>query len=400
MITLILKILDSKNWIFLLMNKFLLFVVLFLNTSVITFASPNILARTGILIDYHSDEVLFEMEPDAQIYPASMTKIMTAIVAFDLIKKNKLSLDEQFTVSENAWRLSQAGYSSMFIMINDQVSVENLLKGIIIASGNDACVALAEGIAGSEENFAQMMNEKAGEIGMTSTNFTNASGINDPDNVSTVKDIALMSKHLIKNYPIFYEMFKEKTFTWDRTGGEPIKQGNRNPLLYKNVGVDGIKTGYLAVEKYSLASSMKKNSRRLIAVASGFENKNFRSSQSLKLLNWGYRNTNTFEISKNNTTTFEIDTWLGVKSKINATTKEDYYVTINKKDIRHLTVSIKYFGPIKAPIKKGDKIAELFVLKKDETLKKLPLFASEDLKKLNFFKSLITSINYLIWGDV
>ena len=148
MITLILKILDSKNWIFLLMNKFLLFVVLFLNTSVITFASPNILARTGILIDYHSDEVLFEMEPDAQIYPASMTKIMTAIVAFDLIKKNKLSLDEQFTVSENAWRLSQAGYSSMFIMINDQVSVENLLKGIIIASGNDACVALAEGIAG------------------------------------------------------------------------------------------------------------------------------------------------------------------------------------------------------------------------------------------------------------
>ena len=164
MITLILKILDSKNWIFLLMNKFLLFVVLFLNTSVITFASPNILARTGILIDYHSDEVLFEMEPDAQIYPASMTKIMTAIVAFDLIKKNKLSLDEQFTVSENAWRLSQAGYSSMFIMINDQVSVENLLKGIIIASGNDACVALAEGIAGSEENFAQMMNEKAGEI--------------------------------------------------------------------------------------------------------------------------------------------------------------------------------------------------------------------------------------------
>ena len=164
-----------------------------------------------------------------------MTKIMTSIVAFDLLKENKISLDDKFTVSENAWRLSQSGYSSMFIMVNDEVSVENLLKGIIIASGNDACVALAEGIAGSEENFAEMMNEKAIEIGMTNTNFTNSSGINDPDNVSTVKDIAMMSKYLIENYPIFYEIFKEKTFTWDRTGGDPIKQGNRNPLFTKTL---------------------------------------------------------------------------------------------------------------------------------------------------------------------
>jgi serine-type D-Ala-D-Ala carboxypeptidase (penicillin-binding protein 5/6) len=382
------------------MTRLLLITILLINSSLVVFANPNILARTAILVDYHSDEVLYEMDPDVQIYPASMTKIMTSIVAFDLLKKNKLSLDDKFTISENAWRLSQAGYSSMFIMINDQVSVEDLLKGIIIASGNDACVALAEGIAGSEENFAQMMNEKAGEIGMTSSNFTNASGINDPDNVSTVKDIALMSKYLIKNYPIFYEIFKEKTFTWDRTGGEPIKQGNRNPLLYKNVGVDGVKTGYLAVEKYSLASSMIKNERRLIAVASGFETKNFRSSESLKLLNWGFRNSNTFEISKENETIFEVDTWLGKKNKINAITKEDYYVTINKKDIRHLTITLSYQGPIKAPVKKGDKIAELIIKKKNEKIKTLPLYASDDLKKVNFFKSLLTSLNYLIWGDV
>ena len=180
------------------MNKILLSLIIFYLLNSNLFANPNLSARTGILVDYHSDEILFEMDPDAQIYPASMTKIMTAIVAFDLIKKNKLSLDDKFVVSENAWRLSQAGYSSMFIMINDQVSVEDLLKGIIIASGNDACVALAEGIAGSEENFADMMNEKAGEIGMTSSNFTNSSGINDPDNISTVRDIALMSKYLYK----------------------------------------------------------------------------------------------------------------------------------------------------------------------------------------------------------
>ena len=280
------------------MNKVFLVLIYFFYISNSVYANPNINARTGILIDYHSDKVLYESDADAQIYPASMTKIMTSIIAFDLLKKNKLSLDDMFVVSENAWRLSQSGYSSMFIMVNDQVSVEDLLKGIIIASGNDACVALAEGIAGSESNFAEMMNEKADEIGMTSSNFTNSSGINDPDNISTVRDIALMSKYLITNYPIFYELFAVKSFTWDRTGGDPIKQGNRNPLLYKNVGVDGVKTGYLAVEKYSLASSMKKKDRRLIAVASGFSNKNLRSSESLKLLNWGFRNSNTFEVSK------------------------------------------------------------------------------------------------------
>ncbi len=382
------------------MIKKIFLIILFLNFTFATFANPNIAARTGILIDYHSDEILYELDADAQIYPASMTKIMTSIIAFDLLENNKLSLDDKFVISENAWRLSQAGYSSMFIMINDQVSVENLLKGIIIASGNDACVALAEGIAGSEENFAQMMNEKAGEIGMLSTNFTNASGINDPDNVSTVRDIALMSKYLIKNYPNLYEIFKEKTFTWDRTGGEPIKQGNRNPLLYKNVGVDGVKTGYLAVEKYSLASSMKKKDRRVIAVVSGFGTKNLRSSESLKLLNWGFQNTNTFEISNNAKTTFELDTWLGKKNKINAITKDEYFLTVYKKDIRYITVTLKYSGPIKAPIQEGEKIADLIVTKKDEIIKTLPLYAAEDLKKVNFFKSLITSLNYLIWGDV
>ena len=382
------------------MNKFFILLLFFLSFKTLIFANPNIQARTAILVDYHSDEILFELDPDSPIYPASMTKIMTAIVAFDLLKNNKLALDDKFTISENAWRLSQAGYSSMFIMINDQVSVEDLLRGIIIASGNDACVALAEGIAGSESNFADMMNEKAGEIGMTSTNFTNSSGINDPDNVSTVRDIALMSKYLIKNYPIFYELFAEKTFTWDRTGGEPIKQGNRNPLLYKNVGVDGVKTGYLAVEKYSLASSMKKKDRRIIAVASGFNTKNLRSSESLKLLNWGFRNTNTFEISKQDITTFELDAWLGTTDKIKATTKEDFHLTINKKDITHLTVSLEYLGPILAPVDKGTQIANIVVFKKDQKIKTLPLFAAEDLKKVNFFKSLLTSLNYLIWGDV
>ena len=383
------------------MNKIIILIIIFsLNLISFVQATPVVKARTAIVVDFHSDKVLYEYEADSQIYPASMTKIMTTIIAFDLIKKNKLSLDDKFIVSENAWRLSESGYSSMFIMINDEVSVEDLLYGIIVASGNDACVALAEGIAGSEESFSEMMNEKAIEIGMDSTNFSNSSGINDPDNYSTVRDIALMSKYLIANYPEFYEWYEEKEFTWDRTGGDPIKQGNRNPLLYKKVGVDGIKTGYLAVEKYSLASSMKKDTRRIIAVGSGFPTKNFRSSESLKLLNWGFRNTNTYEISKLGETFFELDTWLGNKNKFKAITKKDYYLTLNKKDVKKLNVFLEYDGPIKAPINKDQKVANLIVSQDGKIIETLPLYAAEKISKVNFFKSLITSLNYLIWGDV
>jgi len=383
------------------MNKILsLLLILIFNIYSSAIAEPMVNARTAIVLDYHSNKVLYEYEADNQIYPASMTKIMTTIIAFDLLEKNRLSLDDKFVISENAWRLSQSGYSSMFIMVNDEVTVENLLQGIIIASGNDACVALAEGIAGSEESFADMMNEKAEEIGMLSTNFSNSSGINDPNNYSTVRDIALMTKYLITNYPEYYSWYSEKNFTWDRTGGDPIKQGNRNPLLYKKVGVDGVKTGYLAVEKYSLASSMIKENRRIIAVASGFPTKNLRSSESLRLLNYGFRNSNTFEISKTGETFFELETWLGIKDKIKGITKEDYYLTLDKKDTRHLKVFLDYEGPIKSPIKKDQKIANLIVLNKEVVVKTLPIYASEDVGKVNFFKSLLTSLNYLIWGDV
>ena len=240
----------------------ILIIVSFCNINV-AYSNIDIKARTAILQDYYSGEILYEKEPDISIYPASMTKIMTSIIAFDLIKSGDLNLDEKFIISEKAWRLSTSGYSSMFIMVGDQVSVDNLLKGIIIASGNDACIALAEGIAGTEEEFAILMTTKAKEIGMENTNFANSSGINHPENYSTVRDILKMSKYLIKNHPEFYKLFSEKKFTWDRTGGDPITQGNRNPLLYKNLGADGIKTGYLAVEKYSLASSIIRNGRRL-----------------------------------------------------------------------------------------------------------------------------------------
>ena len=378
-----------------------IFIIILIHQSLFFSVSANIdiKARTVILQDFLSGEILYEKEPDRSIYPASMTKIMTAIITFDLLKSGDLSLEDKFIISERAWRLSTAGYSSMFIMVGDEVSVKDLLLGIIIASGNDACIALAEGIAGTEEEFAIMMTSKAKELGMENTNFANSSGINNPDNYSTVRDIAIMSKYLIKEHPNFYELFKEKKFTWDRTGGDPITQGNRNPLLYKRVGVDGIKTGYLAVEKYSLASTMKRDERRLIAVASGFHTKNARSNGSLKLLSWGFRNTDTYQISKSNETIFPVKSWLGKSENIKGITKEDIFVTLKKKKSRSLKVNLKYEGPIKAPIEKDQEIASIEIKVRDELIKKIPVYAKEKVDKVNVFKSLFMSLNYLIWGD-
>ena len=363
-------------------------------------AAFDVKARTAILQDYLSGEILFEKDADKSIYPASMTKIMTAIIAFDLIRSGDLSLDEKFLVSENAWRLSSAGYSSMFIMVGDEVSVENLLKGIIIASGNDACVALAEGIAGTEDEFAVMMTAKAKEIGMNNTNFANSSGINDTENLSTVRDIMLMSNYLIKEFPEEYKYFAEKEFTWNRTGGDPITQGNRNPLLYKSLGADGIKTGYLAVEKYSLASSVERNGRRLIAVGSGFNTKNDRSRESAKLLTWGLTNFDLVEITKANTPIEDIDVWLGKKDTVKTYIKNDIYKTIPKAKKRLLKVSLNYNGPIQAPIKKDDILGKLKLIFDGELIEEYDLLAYEDVKKLNVFSRIMKSINFLIWGDV
>ena len=363
-------------------------------------AAFDIKARTAILQDYLSGEVLYEKDADKSIYPASMTKIMTAIIAFDLIRSGDLNLDEKFLISENAWRLSSAGYSSMFIMVGDEVSVENLLKGIIIASGNDACIALAEGIAGSEDEFAIMMTAKAKEIGMDNTNFANSSGINNPENVSTVRDIMLMSKYLIKEFPEEYKYFAEKEFTWDRTGGDPITQGNRNPLLYKSLKADGIKTGYLAVEKYSLASSVYRNGRRLIAVGSGFNTKNDRSRESAKLLTWGLTNFDLVEIAKANLPIDELDVWLGKKDTVKTYLKNDIYKTVPKSRKKLLKVSLNYKGPIQAPIKKDALLGKLKLTYDGDLVEEYDLLAHEDVKRLNVFSRLVKSINFLIWGDV
>jgi D-alanyl-D-alanine carboxypeptidase (penicillin-binding protein 5/6) len=380
--------------------RFIFIISVFLLFHQKTYSQIEIDARYIILQDHYSGKILYEKDADARIYPASMTKIMTSIVAFDLLKKGETSLDEMITVSEKAWRLSQSGYSSMFIMLNDQVSVENLLKGIIIVSGNDACVALAEGLSGTEKDFVLLMNEKAEEIGLENTNFNNSSGINDANNYSTVRDILKMSTYMIKNYPEYYSYFKETSFTWDRTGGDPIKQGNRNPLLYKNIGADGIKTGFLTVEQYSLATSIEVGKRRITAVGSGFKTKNSRSRESMKILNWGLKKFDTVRIAKKDEIFSNLNVWLGKKNKVDVLTSEDFYLTIPKRKKKTIKAVLEYDGPIQSPIKKGEKLGVLNVYISGELKKQIDVLSAENIKKSNIFSRIFRSLNYLVWGDV
>tara|TARA_Y100000590_G_scaffold274281_1_gene307971 strand:+ start:14110 stop:15264 length:1155 start_codon:yes stop_codon:yes gene_type:complete len=380
--------------------KDLLIIIVILLFSKNVFAKMDVQATYAIIQDHLSGEILYEKDADSKIYPASMTKIMTSIVAFDLIKRGDASLDETVTISEKAWRMSQSGYSSMFIMLNDQVTIEDLLKGIIIVSGNDACVALAEGLSGTEIDFVNLMNEKAIELGMENTNFSNSSGINDVNNYSTARDILIMTRHLITHYPEYYEYFKEKTFTWDRTGGDPITQGNRNPLLYKNMGVDGVKTGFLTVEKYSLAASMKNGKRRINAVGSGFTTKRIRSVETAKMLNWGLRIFDTVQVALKDQPLDHLNVWLGKKKKVEAVVDEDIYLTIPKRKKKTIKAVIEYKGPIKSPIKKGDKIGLLKIYISGELKKQVNLYSNENIKRSNVFSRLFNSLNYLVWGDV
>ena len=357
----------------------------------------NTSAKQAILMDVNSGQVLFKKNENEKISPASITKIMTSIIAFDLIKSGELKLNEKFLVSNKAWRMAKQGYSSMFIVPNDRITVLNLLKGIIIASGNDACIALAEGIAGSEAAFASMMNDKAKSIGMINTNFSNSSGIYSKDNYSTVSDIALMSVYLIKEFPELYKMYSERTFTWDRTGGNPITQSNRNTLLYKNSKVDGIKTGHLNDSGYSLAATMLVNNRRILSVISGTNSQKERARESLKLLNHAIITTELLLVKKENSL-FSINTWNGKKSSIKLELEKDLYITYSKRRSRDIKIYLEVSEPIKDHFKASDQLGVLRIKDKNGLDIKQPLFATEDFKKINFIKRFFNSIGFLVWG--
>ena len=374
----------------------LLFISIFFYTSSVYAFETK--AKQAYLIDVLSGKVLLKKNENERISPASITKIMTTIVAFDLIKKGELKLDEKIRISKKAWRMSSKGYSSMFIMPGDKVSVENLLKGIIVVSGNDACVALAQGIAGTEEEFVNMMNSMAERIGLLNTKFANSSGLYSEDNYSTAADIAKMSIYLINNFPKLYEYYKIKKFKWDRTGGAPITQGNRNPILYKDMGGDGLKTGHVDDSGYSLAATVKKDERRILSVISGLTSKNERSRETVRLISYAKNRFDLLKINKIDEN-FKIKTWNLKPRTVQLKLSSDVYLTIPKRQKSKIKIEIIHENEVlKSVVKEGQAISKLNILYDDKLIKSETLYSTINTDKENFFIRFINSISYFIWG--
>ena len=374
----------------------LLFISIFFYTSSVYAFETK--AKQAYLIDALSGKVLLKKNENERISPASITKIMTTIVAFDLIKRGELKLDEKIRISKKAWRMSSKGYSSMFIMPGDKVSVENLLKGIIVVSGNDACVALAQGIAGTEEEFVNMMNSMAGRIGLLNTKFANSSGLYSEDNYSTAADIAKMSIYLINNFPKLYEYYKIKKFKWDRTGGAPITQGNRNPILYKDMGGDGLKTGHLDDSGYSLAATVKKDERRILSVISGLTSKNERSRETVRLISYAKNRFDLLKINKIDEN-FKIKTWNLKPRTVQLKLSSDVYLTIPKRQKSKIKIEIVHENEmLKSVVKEGQAISKLNILYDDKLIKSETLYSTINTNKENFLIRFINSISYFIWG--
>lgn len=353
-------------------------------------------AKHVYLVDYDTDTVLLGKEYDVEMAPASMSKLMTLYMVFERLKDGRLSLDDEFTVSENAWRKggSVSGSSTMFLPPKSKVKISDLLRGVIIQSGNDACITIAENISGSEGDFAEEMERKAAEIGLENSRFANATGWPNENQKMSAKDLAVLSKTIIKEFPEYYALFSEKTFTYNN-----ITQGNRNPLLYRVSYADGLKTGHTKESGYGLVGSAKKGDRRLVMVINGLDSNKNRASESEKIMRWGFREFGNYDLYSAGETVFSADTWLGQKDKVAVSVDNDVIVTMRKNQKRNTSLKAIYNNPIKAPIAKGDKIGILQLQIPDQEVKEYPLIAAEDVKKLGFFGRIATSIKYLIFGN-
>lgn len=371
----------------------LLFLALVL-APLLALAAPALafdtVAREAILLDDETGAVLFEYDADAPAPPASMSKLMTVYLVFEALEEGRISMDDTFRVSEKAWRM---GGSKMFVEVGSEVRVEDLLRGVIVQSGNDACIVLAEGLVGSEEAFAEQMNAKAKELGLTNSHFLNATGWPEEGHVMSVRDIATLSRHLIRNFPQYYPMFAEITFTYNG-----IKQGNRNPLLYKNMGVDGLKTGHTEASGYGLAASAARDGRRLIAVLHGLRDVNERSAESERLLDYGFREFNNYALFKAGETVIDAEVWLGDEATVPLVLADDLTVTLPRTNRPGLKVAVVYDGPIPAPIANGQEVAKLVVSVPDRPGMEVTLQAGAAVGELSAFARLGTAISYLLWG--
>ena len=347
-------------------------------------------AKQAIVIEFETGAVLYNKDADAIMYPASMTKMMTAHMIFERLKNGSLSLQDTFRVSETAWR---KGGSKMFVKVGDRVTVEDLIRGIVVQSGNDATIVVAEGIGGSEGAFADLMTEKARAIGMANSTFRNASGWPDPDHVTTARDLATLAERTIRDFPEHYRYYSEKYFKYNN-----IKQGNRNPLLYKDMGADGLKTGHTQASGYGLTASAERNGRRLIVVANGFESVKARAAGSERLIDWGFRTWNNYALFEAGSKVADAPVWLGEADNVPIVIKDKLVITIPRKSRSKMKVVVAYEEPIPAPIKSGARIATLIVSAPDAQKLEVPLYAGADVPQLGPVGRLGEAFRYLVWG--
>ena len=367
----------------------LLLLIVFVLFTRQSFAIESI-AKTALVIDLSTNEILLEKNSTEKTYPSSMTKMMTALVAFEKIKDGTLSLDQEFLISKKAWKM---GGSKMFIEVDKRVSVYDLLLGVVVQSGNDASIAIAEGISGSEEIFAIEMNNLAKKIGLTGSNFTNSSGWPDDNHYTTAEDLAKLAQYTIENHDELYQMYKISEFTYNG-----IKQDNRNPLLYTFEGADGFKTGYTEAAGYGLVGSAERGDRRLILVLNGLESSKSRAQESLRLMDWGFNNFQLVDFYKKNEVIQEVDTWLGKEDKVDLVALEDISVSIPKAQLSSAKVTVLVEEPIATPIKIGDQIAKLQISFADKQVD-FPLYSGEDIDQKNFFSRIFSAIYYIILGS-
>lgn len=352
-------------------------------------------AKNAILMDYETGAYLFTKNHQDMIAPASMSKLMTVYVLLSKIKDGEVSLDDKYTVSENAWRKGGAasGGSTMFLKIGQEVRVEDLLKGILIQSGNDACIVVAENLAGSEEEFASMMNETAEKIGLENAHFVNATGLPHPEHKISVEDLAILARHIIKEFPEFYHLFSEKEFTFNG-----IRQGNRNPLLYSLKGADGLKTGHTSEAGFCLTGTAVRNDRRLIEVMTGLESNKQRSEETESLMTWGFANFDNYKFFTKNQIMAEVPVWYGTSKSVAAVVPEEVIKTIKKSAKSKYGAKMIYDEPLKAPILQGDKIGELFITYNDEIVDKIPLVAKDNVAKIGPFSRFLENLKYFVFG--
>lgn len=347
-------------------------------------------AKQAILLDTRTGAILLEKASDELMHPSSMSKLMTVYMVFERLGEGSLKLEDTMRVSEKAWRM---GGSKMFVNVDSLVTVEDLLRGVIVQSGNDASIVLAEGLASSEEAFAEEMTRRARELGMYDSTFKNATGWPDPEHLVSSRDIAILAQHIIHDFPDYYHYFSETTFTYNK-----IKQGNRNPLLYRGAGADGLKTGHTEAAGFGLVASSERNGRRLVLVVNGLDSVSARSREAERLLDFGFREFKNYELFGEGETVDEAPVWLGEANTVPLVLDAPLTITMQRKARRDMKVAVQMDKQVPAPVKKGDRVATLVITAPDSETIERPLFAAQDVDRRGLVGRVTAAISHLVFG--